>query len=472
MRRILVVSWLLTFFLLQQAIAQNRTLTGRVTDSANGEGVPGATILLLGTTTGAATGPDGTYTLSIPETGGTIRATFVGYLPVERAIGTNTRLDLALAADTKQLNEVVVVGYGTQSKALVTGAVASVSAEQFEHQPIASVDQALQGRASGVQVQSGSGTPGGGVSVRIRGTNSISASSEPLYVVDGVPINAGSYSDIGVGNQQPNALADINPNDIASMEILKDASAAAIYGSRAANGVVLITTKHGKQGKTKITLDAYGGVQQVRKKLDVLNGQQMQDLVNEARTNVGLAARYVTANPTASQALFSTANTDWQDEVFRTAKVQNYTLTASGGDARTTFLLSGTYFDQDGILLGSGYKRGSGRFNLDHKLSDKVKIGTNVTLSRSNSNRINNDNNIYGVLSAALLLGSQTPVLNPDGTYARDPFNSTVENPVASALVPTFRSVQTRAIGNVYAEATPLEGLTLRTSFGGDYLNL
>ena len=463
---------MLTFFLLQQVVAQNRTISGRVTDATTGEGVPGATVLLLGTTTGAATNADGTYTLSVPAAGGTIRATFVGYLALEQPIGSSNRLDIALRANTKQLSEVVVVGYGTQSKALVTGAVASVTAQEFEHQPIASIDQALQGRASGVQVQSGSGTPGGAVAVRIRGTNSISASSEPLYVVDGVPINTGSYSDIGVGNQQTNALSDINPNDIASMEILKDASAAAIYGSRAANGVVLITTKHGQQGRTKVTLDAYRGVQQVREKLDVLNGQQMQDLINEERTNVGLAPRYVTTNPTSTQSLFSTVSTNWQDEIFRTAKVQNYTLTASGGDARTTFLLSGTYFDQDGIILGSGYKRGSSRINLDHKISDKVKIGSNLTLSRSSSNRINNDNNIYGVLSAALLLGGQTPVRNADGTYARDPYNSTVENPVASALVPTFKSVQTRAIGNVYAQVEPVAGLVIRSSIGGDYLNL
>ncbi|WP_185280933.1 TonB-dependent receptor [Hymenobacter sp. NBH84] len=472
MRKTLLVSLLLTVSLLQQVVAQTRSLTGRVLDQATRQGIPGATVLVVGTTNGVSTDAEGGFTLTVSNTSGTLRVSSVGYLPADQVIGTSTSFTFTLAPDTKALEEVVVVGYGSQSKELLTGAVATVSAKEFENQPVAGLDQALQGRASGVQVTSSSGTPGGAVSVRIRGTNSISASATPLYVVDGVPINTGSYSDIGVGNQVTNALADINPNDIASMEILKDASAAAIYGSRAANGVVLITTKHGKSGRTRVTLDVYGGVQETRKKLGVLTGQESQELINEARTNVGLAPRYVAANPTAAQGLFSTANTDWQDEIFRKAAIQSYTLTASGGDAKTTFLVSGTYFDQKGIIIGSAYKRGSGRINLDHRLSDHVKIGANLTVSRSNSNRINNDNNIYGVLSGSLLLGSQTPIRNADGTYARDPFNSTVENPVASALVPTFISNQTRGIGNVYAEVEPVRNLIIRSSVGGDYLNL
>ncbi|QKG51338.1 TonB-dependent receptor plug domain-containing protein [Hymenobacter sp. BRD67] len=289
MKKGLLLSLLLIVTLFQAVLAQTRTVSGRVTDRKTGEGLPGATILLKGTTTGISSNADGQFTLNVPNTGGVLVVSSVGFTTQEQAIGSASVVNIALGADSKQLNEIVVVGYGTQSKALVTGAVATVDAKQFQDQPVTGLDQALQGRASGVQVTSSSGTPGGGVSVRIRGANSITASSEPLYVIDGVPINTGSYSDIGVGNQQTNALADINPNDIASMEILKDASASAIYGSRAANGVVLITTKHGQQGKTRISLDVYGGVQQVRKELAVLNGQQAQDLINESRTNVGAA---------------------------------------------------------------------------------------------------------------------------------------------------------------------------------------
>lgn len=465
------MSFLLIVTLLQQVTAQDRSISGRVTDRQTGEGLPGVTILLKGTSNGISTNSDGTFALPVPSSGGTLVFSSIGYITQEQPIGTNNQVNIGLAADTKALSEVVVVGYGSQSKALVTGAITSVDAKEFQGQPIAGVDQALQGRASGVQVNASSGTPGGGVAVRIRGNNSISASSDPLYVVDGVPINTGNYSNIGVGNQQLNALADINPNDIASIEILKDAAAAAIYGSRAANGVVLITTKRGQAGRTKITFDTYQGVQQTIKRLDVLDGQQSQDLINESRTNVGLAPRYVEANPTSQQSLFTGASTNWQDEIFRSARVANYTLTASGGNEQTRFLVSGSYFDQEGIIIGSGYNRGSMRLNLDNKVSDRVRIGVNVTGSRSLSNRIANDNNIYGVLSAAILLGGQTPIYNANGSFGRDPYSS-VENPVAAATLPILEARNNRLIGSIYAEADILKSLRFRTTLGADYLNL
>ncbi|QIL75700.1 SusC/RagA family TonB-linked outer membrane protein [Hymenobacter sp. HDW8] len=471
MKKILLMSFLLIVTLLQQVTAQDRSISGRVTDRQTGEGLPGVTVLLKGTSNGVSTNSDGTFALSVPASGGVLTFSSIGFVSQEQAIGTSNQVNMALASDTKALSEVVVVGYGSQSKALVTGAITSVDAKEFQGQPIAGVDQALQGRASGVQVTANSGTPGGGIAVRIRGNNSISASSDPLYVVDGVPINTGSYSNIGVGNQQLNALSDINPNDIASIEILKDAAAAAIYGSRAANGVVLITTKRGQAGRTKITLDAYQGVQQTIKRLDVLDGQQSQDLINEQRANVGQAPLYVEANPTANQSLFTGASTNWQDEIFRTARIGSYTLTASGGDERTRFLVTGSYFDQEGIIIGSGFKRGSVRFNLDNKISDRVRIGMNVTGSRSLNNRIANDNNIYGVLSAAILLGAQTPIYNADGSFGRDRFSS-VENPVAAATLPILEARNNRLIGSVYAEADILKSLRFRTTLGADYLNL
>ena len=471
MKKIIFMSLLFMFTFLHGAMSQTRTVSGRVTDQASGGGLPGVTVLLKGTTNGVSTNSDGSFNLSVPDNGGTLVFSSVGMTTQERAIGTESQLNVALAQDAKQLSEIVVVGYGSQNKTLVTGAVTSVDAKQFEGQPVAGLDQVLQGRASGVQVTQNSGTPGGGVSVRIRGNNSISAGSDPLYVIDGVPINTGSYSNVGVGNQQLNALSDINPNDIASIEVLKDASAAAIYGSRAANGVVLVTTKHGKSGRTKVDLNYYTGVQQTIKRAEVLNGKEAQDLINEQRVNGGLAPRYVAANPTAAQVLFTGADTNWQNEIFRTAPVSNYSATVSGGDAKTKFLLSGTFFDQQGIIIASGFKRGSGRLNLEHSISDRVRVGSNLSLSRSLSNRIANDNNIYGVLSAAVLLGSQTPVYNPDGTYGRDPFSS-VENPVAAALEPTLQARNGRLIGNVFAEVEPVKNLRLRTSFGADYLTL
>ena len=471
MKKIILMGLVLMVTLLHGAMAQTRTVSGRVTDQSTGGGLPGVTVLVKGTTNGVSTNADGSFSLSVSEAGGTLAFSSVGMVTQERAIGSESTINVALVQDAKQLSEIVVVGYGSQSRTLVTGAVTSVDAKQFEGQPVAGLDQVLQGRASGVSVTANSGTPGGGVSVRIRGNNSISGGSDPLYVIDGVPVNTGSYSTIGAGNQQLNALSDINPNDIASIEILKDASAAAIYGSRAANGVVLVTTKRGKSGRTKVDVNYYTGVQQTIKRLDVLNGQEAQDLNNEMRTNRGLAPLYVAANPTSAQSLFTGANTNWQDEIFRDARISNYSAAVSGGDAKTRFLLSGTFFDQDGIIKGSGFKRGSGRLNIDHNISDRVKVGTNLTVSRSMANRINNDNNINGVLSAAILLGSQTPVYNADGTYGFDRFSS-VENPVAAAVEPFFEARNGRLIGNVFAEVEPIKDLRIRTSFGADYLTL
>ena len=473
MKKLILMGLWLILGLLQTVAAQDRTISGRVSDQTSGEGLPGVTVLLKGTSTGVSSNADGAYSLSVPAAGGTLTFSSVNYTSLDVFIGSSNVVNASLAVDAKQLNEVVVVGYGSQNKTLITGAVTSVDAKQFEGQPVAGLDQVLQGRASGVQVTANSGTPGGGISVRIRGNNSIAGGSDPLYVVDGVPINTGSYSSIGAGNQQLNALSDINPNDIASIEVLKDASAAAIYGSRAANGVVLVTTKRGKSGRTKVDFNYYTGVQQTIKRADILNGQEAQDLLNEMRTNVGLAPRYVAANPSAAlnQSLFTGANTNWQDEIFRDARISNYTATVSGGDAKTKFLLSGTFFDQDGIIIGSGFKRGSGRLNIDHNISDRVKVGTNLTLSRSLANRINNDNNINGVLSAAVLLGSQTPVRNANGTYGFDRFSS-VENPVAAATEPFFEARNGRLIGNVFAEVEPIKDLRIRTSFGADYLTL
>ncbi|NVO30520.1 SusC/RagA family TonB-linked outer membrane protein [Hymenobacter lapidiphilus] len=472
MNKPLLVALPLLAFSASQAFAQTRTISGNVTDRASGSGLPGVTVLLKGTTNGVSTNSDGTFTLTVPATGGTLVFSSVGFISVEQPIGTQNQVNIGLATDSRQLSEVVVVAYGAQNKELLTSSIATIDAKQFETQPVTGADQALQGRAAGVLVTQNSGTPGGGVSVRIRGNNSISGGSDPLYVVDGVPVTTGSFSNIGVGNQQLNALTDINPQDIASISVLKDAAAAALYGSRGANGVVLITTKQGTAGKTKVDFNYYTGIQQTTNKLDVLNGQQAQELINEARTNVGLVPRYVTtvANP-ALQTLFTDADTNWQDEIFRDARISNYTGTVSGGDAKTRFLLSGTFFDQEGIVIGSSFRRGSARLNLENKVTERVKVGMNMSGSRSLATRIQNDNNIYGIVSGALLLGSQTPVRTADGTFARDPFSS-VENPVASASLPTFNSRNNRLIGNTYLEVEPIDNLRLRTSFGLDYLGL
>lgn len=512
MKRFLLLSLMLMLGLSQVLLAQTRSISGRVTDQKTGEGLPGATVLLKGTTTGVSTNADGRYTLSVPETGGTLVISSVGMVTQEVAVGNKTTVDVAIATDTKQLDEVIVTGYGQQQERRdITGGVATVKASEFQNQPVIGVDQALQGRAAGVQVTQNSGTPGSAVAVRVRGPGSISASNEPLYVVDGLPINTGSYSQLAVGNQQTNALADLNPNDIASIEVLKEASAAAIYGSRATNGVVLITTKRGQAGRNQVSLDYYTGFQNAWKKPKALTGpEQVQLFLDEVRnrypTNAAgtitafganwrsyadLAA-YTFSNPTTSttggvtsvvdnntgvrdlrffQDPSTAPSTNWANEVFRTAPISNYGLTFSGGNDRTRYRIATNYFDQQGTLIGSGYKRGSARVSIDNNLSSKIRMGTSLGLSRSTNIRVNNDNNINGVLSAAVLVASDIPIYRADGTYAKDPGGST-ENPVVAGREPYIRSVSDRLIGSYYAEFELIKNLKYRATFGLDYLAL
>jgi TonB-linked SusC/RagA family outer membrane protein len=497
------------------AFAQSRTVTGRVTDQKSGEGLPGATVLLKGTTTGVSTSVDGRFTLNVPENGGTLVISSVGMATQEVAIGNRTTIDLVLSADNKQLNEVIVTGYGQQQERReITGSVATVNSSQYKDQPIIGVDQALQGRAAGVQVTQSSGTPGSGISVRVRGAASIGASNEPLYVVDGLPITSGNTTQLGTGNQLTNGLNDLNPTDIESIEVLKDAAAAAIYGSRASNGVVLITTKRGKSGKAQINVDYYRGAQSVWKRPEVLNGAQQTQLFLDAaanrypanaagnyptnfgpaaspyvfRSNADLAAyiygpgdvgtpvngvvSYVTptGNPIRPLSQFqdpSTAtSTNWSDQVLRTAPISNYGLTFGGGSDASRYRLSLNYFDQEGTIVGSGYQRGSARFTLDNKLSDKVRMGTSIGLSQSVNNRINNDNSIYGVLTTARLSASDIPIYNADGTYYK---TGSLENPVAAAREPYIKATNSRLIASQYTEFELIKNLRYRATFGLDY---
>jgi TonB-linked SusC/RagA family outer membrane protein len=512
MRRTILLSILLIVTLFQTVLAQSRSISGRVTDQKTGEGLPGATILLKGTTTGVSTSIDGRFTLDVPGSDGVLVISSVGMVAQEVAVGSRTTFDIALATDPKELNEVVVTGFGTQqSRSELTGSVASVKSSQFQNLPLASVDQALQGRAAGVQVTQNSGTPGSGIAVRIRGISSINGSNEPLYVVDGLPLTAtGSFSNIGVGNQGTNALADINPNDIASIEVLKDAAAASLYGSRGTNGVVLITTKRGRAGKTDVNLNYYQGFQNIVKRPMPLSGQQQTELFLEMlqnrypATSAGVIsafgvpwrsyadmATYVfgsaglgtistgqyIAQPTGRayrdlstfQNPSTAPSTNWGDQVLRTAPVANYELSFAGGTGTTRFRASAGYFDQRGIILGSGFSRASARVTVDNDISKKVKTGLTIALNRSVSNRINNDNNINGVLSAAVLVASDIPVYNPNGTYAKDPGAST-ENPVVAAVEPNLTSVSARLIGSQFTEFELIKNLKYRATFGLDYL--
>lgn len=468
MRKFLATT--LTMLLLSlQLLAQNRTVTGRVTD-ASGAPVAGASVQVKGTNVGTVTTNDGTYTINVPANGRALVVSGADVATQEITIGNQSSINVSLQAANRSLQEVVVVGYGTQRRGSVTGSQVSIKASEIANTPILAPEQALQGRATGVLVTQASGTPGGGISVRVRGPGSISGSNQPLYVIDGIPVNTGSYTQVAAGGQLTNALADINPNDIESIDVLKDAAAGAIYGSRAANGVVLITTKRGANQPTKISFNTYYGTQQVAKTVPVLTGQQYIELMNEAiRNRRGGTASYnsefgLSANPN------DYANTNWQDEIFKTAPINNYELSVRGGNDRTKFSVSGNFFDQDGIVIGSDYKRYSGRVNIDNQATSKLKLIFSSSFSNSINNRINNDNNIYGVVSAAFLLGSHVPVYNANGTYGRDAISS-VDNPVAQAKENTFRFTSNRLLASGGIEYKILQSLTFRSSISLDYLS-
>jgi TonB-linked SusC/RagA family outer membrane protein len=509
MKKVLLLG-LMLLFVGAAAFAQGRIVSGTVTSSEDGQTLPGVSILVKGSTQGTTTDLDGKYSINVPEGSNILVFSFIGAIAQEVSIGNRSQIDVVLASDTKTLGEFVVTGYGVQSKREITGSIASVNSEQLKDLPLLSVDQALQGRAAGVLVTQSSGTPGAGISVRIRGTGSINASSEPLYVVDGIPINTGSYTAIGTGGQQTNALSDLNPNDIESMEILKDAAATAIYGSRGANGVILITTKGGKAGDTRVDINFYAGVQRRQNDpVQKLNGQQQVELFVEqvrnrfTNANGQIVGSGVTWRSAEDYATFlygasgfanvggvfnavdngdgvrdlsvfqnpeTAPNTDWLDEVLRSAPIRQSDVAVSGGNEKTLFRISATNFFQDGIQLGSGFKRLNMRMNVDSKVSKKISIGGNLGLSRSIATRPQNDNNINGVISTAILVANDIPIRRENGTYFKDPGAST-ENPVAAALEPFFESVSARVIGNGYFEYDLIPGLKFRSSLGIDYLN-
>ncbi|MGI4864766.1 MAG: SusC/RagA family TonB-linked outer membrane protein [Janthinobacterium lividum] len=442
---------------------QNVPVSGRVTDP-KGEPLPGVTVLVKGTTNGTSTGADGTFSLSVPENS-TLVFSSVGFKSQELPItGETSTIAIRLSDDQQALNEVVVVGYGTQTRQELTTAVASVGSAALARQPVAGFDQALQGQAAGVQVSAPSGAPGAGINVRIRGNATVSLNASPLYVIDGVPVLPTYDQELTVGGQRPNPLNTINPNDIESIDVLKDGAAAAIYGLRASNGVVVITTKRGKAGQAQVGLNVYAGRQVIRRKLDVLNGQQFASLYNDIRASGGLPRAF---NPDTVR-----TNTNWQDEIYRPSSLQNYQLNVSGGTDKTRYYLAGGYFKQNGISLNSGFDRYTFKVNLDQQLTSRFRAGTSLNLSRTsnnNSTRSENGAGSSGTVLAALAQIPTIPVRNPDGTYAINNFDRTFSNPVGGLLESRNIANIYQVIGNVYAELDILKNLTLRSSVGIDF---
>jgi TonB-linked SusC/RagA family outer membrane protein len=394
---------------------------------------------------------------------------------VVRANETAT-VDFTLRQVAVSLNEVVTIGYGTQRRRDLTGAVGSVTSADIQSTPVVSVEQALQGRVAGVQVTGGSGQPGASAAVRIRGGNSITAGNDPLYVIDGVPVAASAngtntYTLETQGVSGLNPLAAINPSDIESVEILKDASATAIYGARASNGVILITTKRGRTGANTVTVSAYHGDQTVRHRLSLLNSQQFAAYANAARINGGQPALYTPAE------IAALPNTDWQNAIFRTAPVSNFEASISGGDNDTHYYVSGNLLRQDGVVLNTNLNRGSVRLNLDQDVSSRFRVGNRFTLSRSQSQLMPNGGGgqeVSSVLLNALTAPPTIGILGSGSEYfvgLNSATGRTFANPVAAAALITNQEQQNRFVGNVFGEYDLLPKLTFRSSFGADYLS-
>ncbi|GAA4494029.1 TonB-dependent receptor [Hymenobacter ginsengisoli] len=453
---------------------QNVPVSGRVTDT-KGEGLPGVTVLVKGTAIGTSTGADGSFSLSVPENS-TLVFSSIGYKNQELAVtGATSTIAIRLSDDAQSLNEVVVVGYGTQTRQDLSTSVASVGAAALARQPVAGFDQALQGQAPGVQVTTPSGAPGGGINVRIRGTATLNLNASPLYVVDGVPILPDYQQEITNNSQRINPLNTINPDDIESIDVLKDGAAAAIYGVRAANGVVVITTKRGKVGQAQVGLTAYFGRQYLRKKLDVLNANQFAQEYNQILTGGGLAPAFTDPNNPVNPdpAAPGPYNTDWQDAIYRPANIQNYQLNVSGGTEKTRYYVSGGYFNQQGININSGYDRYNFKVNLTQELSKRFRVGTNLNLSRSNTNSSvrseaagANGGTVLGALSQIPTI----PVYKPSGIYGTNPFNQS-DNPVGNLLETRNIAIVYQTVGNIYGEFDILPNLRARTNLGIDLRN-
>ncbi|MEZ5044522.1 MAG: TonB-dependent receptor [Saprospiraceae bacterium] len=469
MKRITNLKLLLSALFVMGWALSYAQISGTIIDKEGGQALIGASILNTKTGNGVVTDLDGNFTINA-AVGDLLKISYTGYTEQEITISDQTRLDIEMTSGIL-IDEVVVIAYGTVRKSDMTGSVASMKEKDFNQGVANSVDQLITGRAAGVQVSQTSSEPGGGVSIRIRGANSITAGNEPLYVIDGFPIDNSNLIEGGgaaaIGNTVVgrNPLSSLNPADIQSVEILKDASATAIYGARGANGVVLITTKSGEAGRTKISYDTYYGHQQAPRRLDVLNTEEYIQVMNEiAVQEIGKEAF------TSTDIAAIGKGVDWQNEVFRSAPIVNQNLSFSGGSSKTSFFASLNYFDQDGVVKATGMKRFGGRLNLAHDVSDKFKVTLNFNTSvQFDDFAIDNaeTNEAQGPVYAAVLYDPTEPIYKADGKFNHSS-NLTVPNPVS--LVEGVESLgeTNRTFGNVTFNYEVLPGLIAKLNFGSD----
>ena len=466
------------FFLTVMAFASNAQnnnvqLVGRVIDDRTKEPLAGAVVHIKGTTHNVATNEEGAFTF---VTGQKIPVVYevshVGYETREVAVNDYGHVDIRLKLTNAQLTDVVVVGYGTQRRSDVAGAVTSVPKNVLT-QPTVSFDNLLQGAVPGVAVTQSSAQPGSTATIRVRGGNSINFGNEPLYVIDGfIVYNNNTFTNTGASNGAGiNALATINPSDIESIDILKDASATAIYGSRGANGVVVITTRRGKKGSDEVNYSAYYGTQQVAKKLSLLNASQWASLVNDINISDG---KPKTFSDSAIVALGS--GSDWQSSALRDAPIQNHELSVAGGDDKSRYLISGNYFDQQGTVLNTGFKRYSGRINYERNVTDRLKVAVNVFGSRAVEDKLSgstyNSLNFSGAYPTLVMSSPVALIKNADGTYnTTSPYTTTPTNPLLDIVATINRSYLTRVMGSASAEYKILKELVLKVTGGVDLIN-
>lgn len=445
------------------------TVSGRVA-TKQGDRLPGVNVIIKGTAEGTTTDSNGKFVLQVPDNNAVLIFSFIGYSNQEIAVGNKTELEVTMDEDVQNLEEIVVVGYGTVKKSDLTGSVSSVKGDAFKDMPVFSVDQALQGRAAGVQVTQTSAAPGGGLSVRVRGANSLISGSEPLYVIDGLPIypDNASYG-TGGDRQAQNALAALNPNDIESIEVLKDASATSIYGSRGANGVVLITTKRGKDGGMAVNLETSYSAQTIARNIDMLSAADYGRYLNTLDVSQGGAPRYTDAQIEAFG-----AGTNWMDEISRTGKIWNSQLTISGGNDKARYAVMGNYLSNEGIIINTNFKRYSLRLNLDNDLfNGKASLTNSWNFARTISNNVPTDRGgPGGIIITALGLDPTVPVRNANGSYNYPLYDGRFTiNPVAEAEEGVDEDQTNRFFGTTALKINIAKDLKFTTSLGLDILN-
>ena len=460
----------LTVLLFSLGLSAQIDVSGKILDGTTGESVIGATVLVDGTTDGTITDIDGSYSLKSVASDAILVVSYIGYETQEISVDGRSSIDVSLGIEANELDEIVVVGYGRQKKKVVTGAIASIDADEITQAPVTRIDQALQGRTPGVQVTNQSGQPGEEPTVRIRGTGT-TGNPTPLYVVDGLPVAGIDY---------------LNPGDIESIDVLKDAASAAIYGARAANGVVLITTKGATEGAMRVAYDGYYGVQNAINRIDMLNADQYVMMMNEGARNAGLTEPF---DPQEIQGI----NTDWQEALFeKNAPMQSHQVSISGGNKKSKYLSSVSYFTQDGIIGGekSKFDRYTGRVNATHKANDYITIGANMGYTHLTRRSIASNTSFNGAFSSALNLDPLTPVIetresvlnsypftvepvvqNSDGEFygISNLVGAEIVNPLALIETDNSQTRKDQLVGNMFAEISPIKNLTLKTSYGIDF---